>query len=43
MHPGLRGHIALAQAVLRALKAKGALGWPTDVPVAPIGPAACDS
>jgi lysophospholipase L1-like esterase len=41
MHPALRGHIALAQAVLRVLKAKGALGWPSDAPVAPIDPAAC--
>ncbi len=41
MHPALRGQIALAQAVLRVLKAKGALGWPADTPVAPIDPAAC--
>jgi lysophospholipase L1-like esterase len=41
MHPSLRGHIALAQAVLRVLKTTGAVGWPGDVPAGPIDPADC--
>ena len=41
MHPSLRGYIALAQAVLQALKTRGALGWPGDVPAPVIDPARC--
>jgi hypothetical protein len=38
MHPSLRGHIALSQAVMLALKARGAFGWPAERPVRPIDP-----
>jgi lysophospholipase L1-like esterase len=41
MHPSLRGYIALSQAILRALKTTGALGWPPDVPASAIDPALC--
>jgi len=41
MHPSLRGYIALSQAVLQALKARGAFGWPEDVPAPVIDPAGC--
>jgi hypothetical protein len=41
MHPALRGQIALAQAVLRALKARGSFGWPKDSPEPIIDPARC--
>lgn len=41
MHPSLRGHIALAQAILRALHARRALGWPEDAPAPRVDPAGC--
>ncbi len=41
MHPSLRGQIALAQAVLRRLRAHRAFGWPETVPVTSIDPADC--
>jgi tetratricopeptide (TPR) repeat protein len=41
MHPSLRGQIALAQAVLYALQARRALGWPADSPPRVIDPSAC--
>src|SRR5579883_2209503 len=41
MHPSLRGQIALAQAVLQALKARGAFGWPKTIPTPRIDPARC--
>ena len=41
MHPSLRGFIALSQAVLQALAARHAFGWPQDVPAPVIDPAAC--
>jgi len=41
MHPSLRGQIALAQAVLHALQARRALGWPGDRPPLIIDPAGC--
>jgi hypothetical protein len=41
MHPSLRGQIALAQAVLHALHARRALGWPSDAPAPLIDPARC--
>jgi len=41
MHPSLRGQIALAQAVLRALQARRAFGWPGDRPPPIIDPARC--
>ena len=41
MHPSLRGQIALAQAVLQALQARGAFGWPKDGPTPVIDPAEC--
>jgi hypothetical protein len=41
MHPALRGHIALAQGVLVALRAHGAWGWPAERPITAIDPARC--
>jgi len=41
MHPSLRGQIALAQAVLAALRARGALGWRKDAAVPLVDPAKC--
>lgn len=41
MHPSVRGHIALAQAILNAIQARHALGWPTDSPAPRIEPTAC--
>ena len=41
MHPSLRGYIALAQAVLQAVQATRALGWPQDLPAPVIEPARC--
>jgi hypothetical protein len=41
MHPSLRGQIALAQAVLQALRARRAFGWPPDSPVPDVDPAEC--
>lgn len=39
MHPSLRGQAALAQAVLRALHARRAFGWPTDSAAPLVDPA----
>jgi hypothetical protein len=41
MHPSLRGHVALAQAVLIALWKSGALGWPAESPVPRVEPTRC--
>ncbi len=41
MHPSLRGQIALAQAVLQALHARGAFGWPKGTAVPFIDPVEC--
>lgn len=41
MHPSLRGHVALAQAVLLALSARRAFGWPQDAPEPRLDPAEC--
>jgi hypothetical protein len=41
MHLSLRGHIALAQAVLQALRARRAFGWPKDSAEPSIDPSAC--
>jgi len=41
MHPSLRGQIALAQAVLQALHARRAFGWPKDSPIPVIDPVEC--
>jgi lysophospholipase L1-like esterase len=41
MHPSLRGQIALAQAVLRELRARHAFGWPDAIPAPSIDPAQC--
>ncbi len=41
MHPSLRGQIALAQAVLDALRNRSAFGWPKDSPPIMIDPAEC--
>jgi hypothetical protein len=32
VHPSLPGHVALAQAILDAIRARGALGWPLETP-----------
>ena len=32
VHPNLAGHVAIAQAVLGGLKARGAFGWPASTP-----------
>ena len=41
MHPSLRGQIAIAQAILRALHERRAFGWPKDLPAPVIDPARC--
>src|ERR1700677_2548297 len=41
MHPSLRGQIALAQAVLGALRSRQAFGWPQDSAVPVVDPAEC--
>jgi tetratricopeptide (TPR) repeat protein len=41
MHPALRGHIALATAILDALRKRGALGWSPSVPTPTINGARC--
>jgi len=41
MHPSLRGQIALAQAILQALRGQGAFGWPAGTPVPQIAPSDC--
>jgi hypothetical protein len=41
MHPSLRGQIALAQAVLVALRKRRAFGWPEDSPVPLVDPVLC--
>src|SRR5262249_23568853 len=41
MHPSLRGQIALAQAVLRGLRARHAFGWPEGTPAPVLDPAQC--
>jgi hypothetical protein len=41
MHPSLRGQIALAQAVLLALRARRAFGWPKDSSEPTIDPVGC--
>jgi hypothetical protein len=41
IHPSLRGQIALAQAVLNALRERGVFGWPKDSPAPRIDPARC--
>jgi lysophospholipase L1-like esterase len=41
MHPSFRGQIALAQAVVHALQARRAFGWPSERPPPVIDPAAC--
>jgi lysophospholipase L1-like esterase len=41
MHPSLRGQIALAQAVLRELRAHHAFGWPQGTPAPIIDPSRC--
>jgi len=40
MHPSVRGHVALAEAVLRALQARRAFGWAADAPPVALDPAA---
>ena len=41
MHPSLRGQIAIAQAILRELRARRAFGWPESAPAPVIDPAQC--
>jgi hypothetical protein len=41
MHPSLRGHIALAQAIVDSLHARRAFGWPDGVSPPTIDPAQC--
>ena len=41
MHPSLRGHIALATAILDALRKRGVLGWSPSVPTPTIDAARC--
>ncbi len=43
MHPSLRGQIALAQAVLVALHARHAFGWPLGSPIPHVDPTECAS
>ncbi len=41
MHPSVRGHAALAQAILESLKQRGAFGWPDATPAPKLDPARC--
>lgn len=41
MHPSFEGQVALAEAILAALKGRGALGWPSGTPATRIDPAEC--
>jgi lysophospholipase L1-like esterase len=41
VHPAVRGHVALAQAILDALHTRGVFGWPRDQPPPRIDPAGC--
>ena len=41
MHPSLRGHIALASAILESLRERGSWGWPHDVPAPVIDAGRC--
>jgi hypothetical protein len=40
MHPSVRGHIALAEAILKGIQARRAFGWAQDVPPPLLDPAA---
>ena len=40
-HPSLEGHVALAEAILKALQARRAFGWPEAVPAPTIDLAEC--
>jgi len=41
VHPTLTGHVALAEAVLGSLKARGAFGWPESTPAPVLDPRRC--
>jgi hypothetical protein len=41
VHPTLTGHVALAEAVLGGLKARGAFGWPESTPAPVLDPRRC--
>lgn len=41
MHPSFEGHVALAEAVLAALKGRRSLGWPEETPAPRIDLAEC--
>ena len=41
MHPSLLGHIALAQGIVDALRARRAFGWPAGAPQQAIDPVRC--
>ena len=40
VHPNLKGHVALAEAVLAGLKDRAAFGWPASTPAPVLEPAA---
>lgn len=42
-HPTLTGHASLAASVLEGLRARGAFGWPSTVPVPDVSPKSCES
>ena len=41
VHPTLVGHVAIAEAVLGGLKARGAFGWPESTPAPALDPRQC--
>ena len=41
MHPTVRGHALLAQAILEGLRARRAFGWPESTPAPVVDPAEC--
>jgi hypothetical protein len=41
MHPTVRGHVLLAQAVLEGLRQRRAFGWPEGRPAVNVNQAAC--
>jgi hypothetical protein len=41
MHPTVRGHALLAQAMLEGLRQRRAFGWPEGTPAVNVSPAAC--
>jgi len=41
LHPSFLGQVALAEAILEALKKRGAFGWPSSIPSPRLDPARC--